>query len=51
MNEQLPAERTEIRGIYDMVRGQRRDVDHGHGAALRLGMDRVADARARGTDC
>jgi integrase len=29
-------------GIYDLVRGQRREIDHGRAAASRLGLDRAA---------
>jgi integrase len=35
------------RGIYDLVRRQRVDIDHRRAAASRLGLDRAADASMR----
>ena len=36
--------------ISGLVRGQRGDIDHGRAAASRRGLDRAADAHARGPD-
>jgi hypothetical protein len=45
-----PRVRPRRRGIYDLVRRQQGDIDHGRAAASRLGLDRATDLRACGTD-